>query len=305
MESGYRFAVQVLMFDCERTIVQMLDNCGPFAEKIYITYSELPWTYNKGARDRFRNSTDKEIIKKSRYFSKIELIEGLWETDEDQRNFCLKKAKEDGFDFLIIQDADEFYTSEDYEQNIKEIISNPDCELYLTEFRPFWKDLHHVLVNKRGMFTDEKGGGYSEFAINCKKNVSFTRSRLTNANQKLVLSGVCYHLSYVHSDEEIWKKISIWGHSHQFNREDWYRRKWLMWNESTQNLHPLNPGIWKKAVYYEGTLPKELASIEVPNVVQYQTDFVERIADIWHDLMTAFLFLISGVRNRIKKMWYF
>ena len=79
----------------------------------------------------------KDLLKKSHFCHKIELIEGDWETDEDERNTCLRKAKNDGFDFLIIQDADEFFIKDDYKKNIKKIIQNPDYELYTTPVRAF------------------------------------------------------------------------------------------------------------------------------------------------------------------------
>ena len=36
MDIEYKLALQVLMFDCEKTILRMLDNCGPYVDKIYV-----------------------------------------------------------------------------------------------------------------------------------------------------------------------------------------------------------------------------------------------------------------------------
>lgn len=39
----------------------------------------------------------------------IEVICSDFETEEDTRNDCLDRAIAEGFDWLVIQDADEFY----------------------------------------------------------------------------------------------------------------------------------------------------------------------------------------------------
>ncbi len=136
----YRFAVQILFFDCEQFILRTIANCAPFVEKIFITYSPEPWSaYNKNARDLFKNPSNPEILKQSPHFGKVELIEGIWDTEEEQRNDCLKKAKEQGFDYLIIQDADEFYLPEEYEKNIQGIATFPNYNYYRNPWYFFWK----------------------------------------------------------------------------------------------------------------------------------------------------------------------
>src|SRR2546430_1256036 len=112
-----RFAAHVLMFNCDQFILRMIDNCAPFVEKIFVAYSEIPWTYNPNARGKYKNPTHKELLQKSKHLSKIELIEGVWERDEEQRNACLDRARAEGFDYLIIQDADEFYINNAYQRN--------------------------------------------------------------------------------------------------------------------------------------------------------------------------------------------
>jgi len=252
--ASVKFALHVLMFNCQDTIVGMLDNCGPFVDRIYVAYSRHPWKYNAKARNDVTNTTDKEIIKQSKYYGKIELIEGQWDYDEDQRNACLSKAKHDGFDYLIIQDADEFYHPQDYRKNIEEIKANPGYEIYRTPWYCFWKNLNYVVVNETGAPIV----GYPEFAVNCKTDVKFVRARTTDARKEYTLPGLCYHLSYVMPDEALWLKINTWSHSHQFDVKRWYRRKWLKWNESVKDLHPVDPPSWSRAVKFEGRLPPEL-----------------------------------------------
>ena len=131
MTTNKRFAVQILFYDCDQFILKVIENCAPFVEKIYVTYSPEPWNaYNKSARDHYKNPSNPEILKQSKHYSKIELISGVWEKEEDQRNECLERARKDGFDYMIIQDADEFYNPSEYQKNLDQIILNPDHHFY-------------------------------------------------------------------------------------------------------------------------------------------------------------------------------
>lgn len=249
-----KFAAHVLLFDSQKWILKMIENCGPFVEKIYVAYSELPWTYNPNARDNLKNTADPSILLNSQYANKIELIHGVWERDEDQRNACLDRAKADGMDFLIIQDADEFYKHSDYSRMIEQIANNPDYDFYKTPWCIFWKSFDYILEGENGSTVIS----FPEVAINCKRNVKFTRARTPNSKNYFLLDALCYHGSFVSTDDEMYRKIHTWGHAHQFDRDMWYHSKWLTWTESTEDLHPVSPGVFRRAVRFKGNLPEVL-----------------------------------------------
>ncbi len=295
-----RFAAHVLMFDCENKILKMIENCAPFVEKIYVAYSELPWTYNSSARDVYRNSSDKNILKESIFRDKIELIEGTWETEIAQRNECLKRAKNDKFDYLIIQDADEFYSKEAYQKNIMGINQNPGFDLYTTNWYVFWKSLDYVLVEPfYGVL-----GVNPAFAINCQTNAKFDSGRRSITDKIYHLDGVCHHLAYVMDNESMYRKISTWGHSHQFNRDSWYYRKWLRWTPQTKNLHPLTPSHWKKAVPYSfEPLPKEIMELKLPISITVEPSFLDIVWDQLEDFKSyAILSLKNFKKNLIQSI---
>jgi hypothetical protein len=273
-----RFAAHVLMFNCDQFILRMIDNCAPFVEKIFVAYSEVPWSYNPKARHRYENPTNKELLQSSRHLSKIELIEGVWDRDEDQRNACLDRARAEGFDYLIIQDADEFYTNDAYERNVAGIIENPDWDVYSIKYFVFWKSLQYVIGTKDGSITT----GDAPFALNCHSNIRFLKSRSLDSLSTFPLDGLCYHLAYVLSDDELHRKINTWTHSHEFNTESWFKRKWVNWTEETRNLHPIQPSVWQRAVRFSGDLPECLAgfdlgevSINAPGPYIYVWDWLE------------------------------
>ena len=249
-----KFAAHVLLFDSQKWILRMIENCGPFVEKIYVAYSELPWTYNPNARNNFKNTADPSILLNSQYANKIELIRGIWEKEEDQRNTCLDKAKFDGMDYLIIQDTDEFYTYNDYPRMIEQIANNPDYDFYKTPWCIFWKSFDYILEGENGSSVIS----FPEVAINCKRNVKFTRARTPNSKNYFLLDALCYHGSFVSTDDEMYRKIHTWGHAHQFDRDMWYHSKWLKWTESTEDLHPVSPSVFRRAVRFKGNLPEVL-----------------------------------------------
>lgn len=257
-----RFAAHILYFDCDQFILKAIDNCAPFVEKIYVAYSALPWQYNPVARSQYKNGSDPEILRQSRHYQKVELVEGEWDYEEDQRNACLERARRDGFDYLIVHDADEFYSFADYRQNLQEIEAHPDFDLYKTPWRAFWKSLDYILLYKDGGLLL----GYPEFAVNCKSGVCFNRARRTDAGTVHLLKGTCFHLSYVLTDEQVRRKINTWGHAHQFDTEKWFQKKWLGWYRGARNLHPVQPTEWREAVPYTGELPEVLLDFVSPQV---------------------------------------
>lgn len=257
-----RFGVHVLLFNTEKWILRMIENCGPFVDKIYVAYSKSPWTYSAGEIERVENASDLAILQESRYRDKIVVVEGEWELDEDTRNECLKRAKDDGMNFLIAQDADEFYEYDDYAKMIKQITENPDYEIYTAPMSVFWKSFEYVIENEKGEIVT----CFPAFAINCGKRVKFKYSRVPDSKNALLLDSLCFHGSYVLTDDEVLKKIGSWAHANEFDRKRWFKRKWLNWSRRTRNLHPINPCSWKRAVSYNGKLPRELIDFPAPQV---------------------------------------
>jgi hypothetical protein len=141
-------------------------------------------------------------------------------------------------------DADEFYHQNDLKGLIEDIKATPNYEYYTTPWLTYWKDFNHIIVNNSGEYIC----GYPEICVNLSFNNKFVRCRRPSGKNIKQLSSICGHASYVLTDEECWSKINTWGHSHQFNKKDWYKNKWINWNENTIDLHPISPADWKRAV---------------------------------------------------------
>ncbi len=239
-----KFATHLLLFNQDAWILDNINMIGEFVDKIYISWSEYPWSYNPNAREQFKNKSNPDILKQSKYYDKIVLIRGEWKLDEDQRNSCLDAAKKDGIDILLIIDADEFYSKDDLVNLIQSIKDNPNYDYYTTPWITYWKDFNHIISKSDG----DVICGYPEVALNIKSGNRFVRCRRPSGNKIYRLTSMCKHASYILSDDECWSKINTWGHSHQFNTTEWYNIKWLRWNEDTINLHPISPTEWYKAI---------------------------------------------------------
>ena len=250
-----KFATHVLFYNVDKFILKNIDNSGPHVDRIYVTYSKKPWVYNKKARKNFSNTSNLDLLEQSKFYNKITIIEGEWEYDEDQRNACLEKAKQDGIDYLINHDADEFYFHKDFKKMIAEVKSNPDYDYYITPMINFWKTLDYIVLTNNG----EKIVGQPELIVNLNKTQEFIRARRLSGKNIYSLSVLCYHASFVLSNEECWNKINTWGHTHQFKLKRWYKQKWLKWNIDTINLHPVTPKAWSRAIKYNGALPEVLS----------------------------------------------
>lgn len=251
-----KIGTHVLVFGQEKWIMKNIENSYPHVDQIYIAYSKKPWIYNSKAKKKYTNSFDLNIIKNSKFYDKITLIEGEWNNEEDQRNSCVEAALNDKIDYLMIHDADEFYFHDDFKK-IKEFLKlNPDYDIYTCPWINFWKNLNYITLSKNG----DEIAGFPQIFINLNKGIRFRNKRSTTGNKTIKINNgvICHHASYAITNEELYTKLQTWGHHNDFNTENWYKNIWLKWNEDSINLHPLSPADWSKAVKYTKPLPEVL-----------------------------------------------
>jgi hypothetical protein len=280
-------------------------------DKIFISHSPFPWSYNPQARNSHPNPSDPEILKSSPYLPKIELISGEWATEEDQRNEVLKLAKAEGFDYLIIQDADEFFIDEDYKANLEQIKCNPDYSFYRTPWFQFWKSLDWIIecrysyCYKGGKpwlkLTNTTTDFSMAFAINLNTTTEFVSCRRpSNIDDYLILERPCFHLSYVLTDEQVERKIRTYGHSNQISHQRWLRYKWYGFDASTRNLHPINPRVWRRVLPFSGQIPKELEGFENPRQLTHKKSMTDRTTELFFDALSAGKDAVTTVIRTIR-----
>lgn len=240
-----KIAAHVLGYNVTRFLKPVLENLEPHVDKIYIAYSELPFGYIEKSRQTKRNPTKVEDIKAASSSNKIEIIHGDWTTEDAMRNSCLEKAKADGFDWFLIQDADEFYPESSWKQIKRILHTNKSDDHFITTWYNFWKSSHYVLSDLNGAIKSTNAG----FALRCKSNIKFTDRRVCNYSYKKIIDTPCHHYSYVMTNKEMEEKLATWSHAHQvFSLPSWYKYKWLNWSESTRWLDPVFPTAYERAI---------------------------------------------------------
>jgi len=254
LNTKHKFATHVVLFGQDKWVMKNIENAYPHVDKIYIAYSDKPWTYNPNARNEYKNSFDLSIIRNSKFTDKVQIIEGVWATEEDQRNACVDAANNDDMDFLMIHDADEFYNYLDFSKLVEYVKNHQEYDYFKIGWHCFWKNFNYILLDETGNLIT----GYPEFCLNLKRNVRFASKRRPNKTNFNIIPeylGLCYHGSYVLTDEELLQKINTWGHTNDFNKDQWFNEIWKKWTPEMRNLHLVHPPAWSMAVKFNGVLP--------------------------------------------------
>lgn len=296
-----KFAIHTLVFYGADQLHLMIQNTGPYVDKIYLSHSKIPWSaYNAEAKEKYNSAADASMVNSLPFKEKIVWLEGVWETEEAQRNHSLLRAREDGIDYMIIQDVDEYYLPQDFLANLEGIRRNPMYGSYRCPWTVFWKSTDYVIqVREHEGVKVTTVTTCPNFAVNVQReDVKFVNRRLVNGiNQSYKLPGLCYHLAWVLSDEEVLRKIETWGHSHQFDRKKWYRHKWLAWTPSTKFIGHITRANYLQAVPFKGMLPIELNNFPKKAHQTIPLSLGERVDNAFLDFLSWLRLMLSKLKH--------
>jgi hypothetical protein len=181
---------------------------------------------------------------------------GEWENQADQLNYGLEQLQNVGYEWAMIVDADEYYTTNDI-YALKETIqrAKPQTEGFrASKMSVYWKLPIFKLV------PDEPGA-----IIALRTDQRFTSMRRSDAVVDIAPVET-HHFSYVRTNNEMKQKLASFEHSHEIV-DDWYNKVWLNWEIYSKNLHPVVPEQWKYAIY--DPAPRDV----VENYYANKTDF--------------------------------
>ena len=291
-------SLQVLAYNVSRTINVMLRNAAPHVDKIYLAYPERAWEYNKSYRHS-KNPTRLDEIDRN-IPCELQIVRGGWKRDEETRNALLNEARKDGFDWIIIQDADEFYTEESWERLTALLISTTtnNADYIEVPYFTFWKSPSFILEGH------EEGlkNGTTVFAINCKKkDLYFSYSRTTTGSSKIYVDEPCYHYSYVLDDRELKEKLASWTHSGDLiSKTLWYNLKWKRWNSGTTMLHPGSPWLWKRAIRFPLPQPSFAEELYIQEPVQKDLGIIWSGIDLIYNLLANGRYILNGLKRILR-----
>lgn len=247
------FATYVMAFEQGRFIMRNLENSYPHVDKIYILYSK--YSFKESSKERYENTFDLDIIRNSPYMDKITILEGEWESDISTRNACLEQAKLDNVDFLMCHDADEYYFHDDFKKLVEYAKANPEITVFSILVKAFWRSFENIIINHDG--SEICGCNQTVLNVNHVNHYDYVRDVHTN-NIVIVNDIICYHGSYVLTNEEVYRKIRTWAHANDFDTQSWYEEVWLKWTYESRGLHPIWPWAWLRIDKYNGELPEVL-----------------------------------------------
>jgi hypothetical protein len=303
-----QIAAHVLAYNVNRFLKPVLENIEPYVDKIYVAHSEKPFGYVDGARETHVNPTTLEDVRAASSSSKVEIITGDWITEEDMRNDCLKKARADGFDWFIIQDADEFYSETSWKQIRRILLHNESDDHIITTWYFFWKSSHFVIMDRYGSIKFPNAG----FAVRCASDINFVDRRLCNNQQRKVIDCPSHHYSWVQSDKEILEKLTTWGHGHELFSDSWFKTKWVNWNESTQWLHPVHPMEFLRAIPFPLEQPDFAEQFSLPISPLHNPSFSHLVSESFYDVCVHaeiakrdFKKVVKSIIRYNTKCWYF
>lgn len=252
----------------EESIDQIINN----VDKIFIARTLNPW-FGSPCDLAKTNKVLNEL--KNKYGDKLELFEGIFKTEQDQRNYLLNISRERGYNGALIIDADEIFLNEAFEKILKYISQNRSNALYCPYYT-FIKDASFVVAPPY-----EKGLFYVNLN---EKDLKFTWGRKLSISSDIINEDVPFilHFSYIReTDEDILQKINNFTHANDINWREWYIKNYLMFNKELKNFHPTDPERWRSLELFDiERFPKKLLEKLRKNGKLFYHDYVINNKDL-------------------------
>jgi len=165
-----------------------------------------------------------------------EVILGHWNNEVEQRNLGLAILKD--YDWVIIIDADEYYDPTSV-KNLLQFIPSASLRVYgISTMKTYWKTPQYIID------PPESGGRL----VLIKPDVKIIISLCVDESWGFLPDDIIlHHYSYVRTDEEMKSKVDYFQNIEKFV-PNWYENVWLKWTPEMENLHPVQPESFKKAV---------------------------------------------------------
>lgn len=227
-----RFGVVCIAFDDTDWISAMIEGCHPVVDRLFFMVSRTYWTgapgSNEGTLAAIRAYPDLE--------GKIEIIEGEWPDEVAARNTGLALCRQYDLQFAVIVDADEIYDPGVLGMMMEFAKCERTADAWILPQTTYWKTYRYKI---------DSTGHNGQLGIVRIGEPKFVRLRTTTARRvssvPLAL-GVCHHLSYVRTNDQMLTKLTYSPHASEF-LPGWFNNVWLRWDEdhTLRNLHPTRP----------------------------------------------------------------
>jgi len=253
-KESIRAAAIIIVYDDSRFLPQVLEDIIPRVEHVIILLGTKPWN----GPPRNNSETYSQVIdmlgeyKGNEVQNKVSLITGSWDSEADQRNFGSRVAA-----FLpgnlthgLVVDTDELYHPVDLERMLIVASQNPVVPYFMAEMTTYWKSIHMMIDPPESLLVLWLVDFYRCWFHNAR--AAQCNVETEEEGQGAIFSrnmGVCHHLSYTRTDEELFNKVTSYSHASEV-ASDWLERVWYQWDAKPgmENIHPTEPTAYKRAI---------------------------------------------------------
>ena len=201
----------------------------PFVDKILIARGTKSWAVGangvrydpiddvKGKIKHFMENEDPE--------NKVELFEGTWVSDTEQRNFLIDKSNDIGMNYALLVDTDEVWEPQDLKTLLKAIKDNPKELIFSVGIMHYFRSL---------FWRFEDGSA----TVNYVFKLPEVRHGWIRAGMKVSAKEYeipifkvpveYHHYGYAYPSKVIGQKITFWGHCGEVT-PDWFSSIFMKW----------------------------------------------------------------------------
>lgn len=222
-----KIGVLTIAYNEERFIKRCVRQFKGVADRHLVLISAIPWHGEALPLDQ----TETLAVDAG-----AEVVVGEWENEASQRNLGVQLLSD--CDWILVVDADEYYEKDALAGLLTFLETAPEDAYGIGKLYTYWKTPEYRID------PPESGG----LIVAIRPWVEFTDKRCIDAPWAFLPDSiVMHHHSYVRTDEEMKKKITTFEHQHEI-MPSWYENVWLGWIPEMENIHPVNPESFKRAV---------------------------------------------------------
>ncbi len=233
------FAAVYCVYDDTTWLKESLESIYSECDAVYFLTGERPWygepSDNSGTLESIKRFPDPE--------DKINTVTGSWTNETDQRNAGLDILQKAGVTYCFVIDSDEVYDPAELHRMKEMVAGHPEVDCWHMTWDTYWKSYRYRIDPREPfkpvVFVRVGGDRFVQNRAVGGKNHSLIPPEI----------GVCHHLSYARSDEEVLRKITTFSHAHEV-RPGWFENVWKKWDSdhSLTDLHPTHPSSYQRAV---------------------------------------------------------
>jgi hypothetical protein len=218
-----KVAVLITAYNEGEYIAQCIKQWEGYVDKVTVLLSVYPWN-GQPVED------DGTLFKARK--AGAEVIAHHWNTEHEQRSWGCARLYD--YDWVIICDADEFYTKEDKDKLFKTLENTEEACFRANKVITYWKH-KYVLeppdTHKPIVAVDPKRIKFWEYRMPS----IVSEPRFTDWQPVVDIS--MHHFSWSKPNHKIKAKIDNYSHNNLI-RPDWYMETWLKWTPDMKNVRP-------------------------------------------------------------------